>query len=943
MGLKFPGTVSKKDKFLTTQDVGRMAKFANDLQTSSDPRAAPFKKKGIQLLEHKGAVYIVPAKPGSKSAARRHEKALLHFADHFGSQANQRTYGRYGKDGKNSNAIRAQEQLLAQRNKGSLTLDGLCGALTPVSNAQRCANARQVSEVVVEEARRLGHESRAAAPDLDVRVAGDWFASERQSEERKLTDEWIGLFQDLCKEPSTRPTKERRFLDKRFEETHRFVSCVWRTMGVEPHRDNDITLDTLGHQLLVAPEQRILELKSTIEYLHKMACANDQQEVNRQKQLILFSAELMRTVREAVRQRALVGNWLANELAPSLPGRMGQSAAAAGVNAVKLAARDMEPDSPFMSAYEWAAQNLRTALNERTARQTKAQYDAVLPQVLGLVSKDLTTGDLGPALPRVTADASGKAAAACDQALDRADVATQRVEAWIWLPAQAPNADLAEQLCNGLQDAWANFADDHGLSSDCVFRGLFNDLPDQLNRLSQKLDGLRTAYEATPTASLNEQIVLCSEETMRQASVYVGGVAAIGHFLVNAALDPRWPRQWRNDCMACGTALVQLAQTLVAPASHLMQIYNGARNAFLTGRKGSTRLPPERQYLGAANRRPAKAQKVEGDAQQRPTPLARRASMASLSRLEAEADALLQKPDASPALRRPRADSAPSGGGRALPRKPRPQVRAKRMDDLVESLKSVASPGDATEAEHASQTRQARGRVRPDLPPLDGKVDYGGLINMSDEEFDRFISEPETPPASADHGSQPTPGTPRPLEGRALADRRRRGASARPGASGAAPAFELPTAPLNSRRYRSPTPETSKAELDRYLLERDRPQDGAPVPRLGVDGVLQDPTTRKDVETRVSQSVPVGAAVVPPVAKSLEDREQALAADPFGEWDEVLRDLANAARTPSDLSDAERKLQAKWDKQDADLKFRLAAQDRAAGIKPKKKGLFGLW
>ncbi len=157
MGLKFPGTVSKKDKFLTTQDVGRVAKFANDLQTSSDPRAAPFKKKGIQLLEHKGAVYIVPAKPGSKSAARRHEKALLYFADHFGSQANQRTYGHYGKDGKNSNAIRAQEQLLAQRNKGSLTLDGLCDALTPVSNAQRCANARQVSEVVVEEARRLGH------------------------------------------------------------------------------------------------------------------------------------------------------------------------------------------------------------------------------------------------------------------------------------------------------------------------------------------------------------------------------------------------------------------------------------------------------------------------------------------------------------------------------------------------------------------------------------------------------------------------------------------------------------------------------------------------------------------------------------------------------------------------------------------------------------------
>lgn len=842
MGLQFPGIGRKKDKFPTTQDVGRLDKLAHALLSSPEPAAAAY-KNGVQLRKLQGFLYFVPAQPGQK-AARQHAKALLYFADHFGSQANQRTYGNYGKDGKNSNAIQAQMNLLALADKRSLTLEALCDALAPVSNAQRCANARQVSELVVWEAQHLGHEGRADAADVDVRVADDWFVSEKQSKERQLTGEWIALFQDLCKEPSTRPTKVRSFLDKRFKETHAFVSGVWKEGQRKPARDKDMALDTLGHQLLAAPEQRILELKLFIEDLHKQPCFTEQHEVKRNTQLILRSAELMRTVRRAVEQRARVGDWLANDLAPSLPGRMGQSAAAAGVNAVKLAARDMEPGSPFMLAYEWAAQNLRSAINERTARQATAQYDAVRSEALGLVSTDLATGTLGPTPLPLTDDASGKAAGAYDEARYRADAAAQRVEAWMWaLPAQAPQADLAEQLRNGLQSAWATYADDHGLSSDHVFQGLFNDLPDELNRLSQHLDDLRTAHEATPTASLNEHIVLCSEETVRLASVYVGGVAAIGHFLVNAALDPRWPRQWRNDCMACGAALVQLAQTLVAPASHLMQIYNGARNAFLAGRKSSTRQPP--------------------------TPLARRASTASLSHLEAEVDELLREPNASPTLRGPRADSAPSGGGRALPRKPRPQVRAKRMDDLVASLKSVASPGGVSEAEPAEPMEQAPGRVRP-APPLDLKVDYGGFINMSEEEFQRFINAPDTP-VNADHKPQPTPGTPRPLDGRPLADRRQRGVSANRRATGAKPEFELPTAPLNPRRYRDPAPETSKAELDRYLFERDRPHDGAPVRRLDVEDPMGVLETVKDTEKPVSQPMPAPVAQVPPVDGSRVD------------------------------------------------------------------------
>lgn len=941
MGFKFPGMGRKQDHFLTTQDVGRMDRFAHTLLTSSDPKAAPYKKKDVQLIERKGIVYIAPAKTGKK-AAQRHEKALLYLADHFGSQVNQRIYGNFGQDGKSSNAMRAQAHLLTLTNQGSFSLEALCDALEPVSNVRRCANARRVSEVVVQEARRLGHEGRAEAADVDVRQAGDWFAPKHQSEAFKLTGEWIGLFQGLCAEASAHPSQGRRFLDKRFEETHGFVSCVWKTMGVEPARDTDMTLDTLGHQLLVAPEQRMRYLTSLIEDLHKMSCVNDQQEAHRNRQLIRRSAELMRTIRQAVEQRALVGNWLANELAPTLPGRLGQSAVAAGVNAVNLAARDMEPGSPFMLAYEWAAQNLRSAINERAAAQTKARCDEVLSAALSLVSTDLATGALGPALPPLTAEASSKAVAACDDARKRADAAAQRVEAWMWaLPAQAPNADLAEQLRNGLQSAWAMFADDHGLPSDHAFAGLFNELPGELNRLSKALDDLRSVHEATPTGPLNEAIVVCSEEIVRLSSVYVGGLAAIGRFLANAALDTRWPRQWRNDALACGTAFVQLAQSLVEPGSHLMQIYNGARNAFLGARKGRTGTPPEPQVQGGTTSRAARALTVDGDVR-RPMPLARRASSASLSHLEAEVDALLQGSGTSPVPRRPRADSAPSSGGRALPRKPWSRVRINRLDDLVASLKAVAVPGGAAEAENASRTVPTPARVRPGLS-LDLPVDYDGLVGMSDAEFDRFIGAPEALPVSADHGTQPTPGTPRPLEGRPLADRRRRGASAHRKATGATPAFALPTAPLNSRRYRSPAPETSKAELDRYLLERDRPQDGAPVPRMGVDGPVQDSTTGKAVQMPVSQPVPVGAAVVPPAAKSQEDREQALAADPFGEWDEVLRDLSSAAQTPSDLSDAERKLQAKWDKQDADLKLRLAAQDRAAGIKPKKKGPWGLW
>lgn len=613
MGFKLPGMGRKKDKFPTTQNVGRVDKFAHALLTSPDPKAAPFQKNGIQLRELKGAVYIVPAKPG-KRAAQRHEKALLYLADHFGSQVNQRAYGEFGQDGKNSNAIQAQAHLLAQANKGSFSLEALCDALEPVSSARRCANARQVSEVVVREARHLGHEGRADAADVDVRQAGDWFDPKQQSEAFELTGEWIGLFQDLCAEASAHPSQGRRFLNRRFEETHGFVSCVWETMGVEPARDTDMTLDTLGHQLLVAPEQRMRYLTSLIEDLHKMPCVNDQQEAHRNRQLIRRSAELMRTIRQAVEQRALVGNWLANELAPTLPGRLGQSAVAAGVNAVNLAARDMEPGSPFMLAYEWAAQNLRSAINERAAAQTKARCDEVLSAALSLVSTDLATGALGPALPPLTAEASSKAVAACDDARKRADAAAQRVEAWMWaLPAQAPNADLAEQLRNGLQSAWAMFADDHGLPSDHAFAGLFNELPGELNRLSQELDELRSAHEATPTGPLHERIVACSEKIVRLSSVYVGGLAAIGSFLTNAALSHRWPRQWRNDAMACGAALVQLAQTLVAPASHLMQIYNGARNAFQGARKGSTGTLPEPQVQGGTTSRSATEQTVPAE------------------------------------------------------------------------------------------------------------------------------------------------------------------------------------------------------------------------------------------------------------------------------------------------------------------------------------------
>lgn len=840
MGLKFPGTVSKKDKFLTTQDVGRMAKFANDLQTSSDPRAAPFKKKGIQLLEHKGAVYIVPAKPGSKSAARRHEKALLYFADHFGSQANQRTYGHYGKDGKNSNAIRAQEQLLAQRNKGSLTLDELCGALTPVSNAQRCKLASKLSHDVVERSRKLQWRPNQHAAEV---ASSDWSVGQQGSDEFQRAVEWSVVFTREYQRAAESP-EFKKALAETFEKNPAAASPSARNECALPA---GMTLGTLQQKMLVAPQERINLLLSQVHDAHEIDVVWS--DAKRDETIVRRSEELLKLVQETIENQARMGRWLIEQLAPHLPGRLGQAAAAWGVSLVELSLANLSPDSEFMGAAQWASQNLAEAQNRMAARRVGERAEGLNQGanewLLSLDSPFEAVPVEPPPMPASLAQ--GPAAAKAwqqryEEALTGLEAGVERIDDWLrWgqLPSQAGKPDA--QLNDRLNEAWASFANNHGFDGQDPFDLLLTEFPSQLqdewDRLMRLSEPAARASSQRPIPVDHEAILECSRRIVELTAVYQKGLAVMGHGLMAGVLADGWSYGLQRDGLEWGNHLLDIGEMLADPDGPAMAMVAQARRLGSMAGAAMERKVQRTGYLGKARHDATVAK-----AQRRDTVTGRALEVDAPSiEIESVSD-----------------DGKAPGAVGALDRRPRRLSEAanRELDDIVAQLSQEdATPPPRRRAVSQDSATKPRGPAKPDgkrvlLRRAQSRADRRWLDEAITERGRPVTAEQPSPtePTPTAQGIEAFdashPDTPRP--GRSVPQRRRRVTAEKPKAT--ATVFEdLPQGALHRPRgHRGSVPNLKTPE--RELAEQDArgtrlPSSHLAKKALGTQSAPQSPRT----------------------------------------------------------------------------------------------------
>lgn len=850
MGTKFLDMLrSGSSKFLSTQDFVRLDKNAHTLKDSAKPEAQPY-KSAVQLRVLKGAVYIVPAKPGKK-AARDHQKALNYIADHLGSLANQLVYGGYDKNSHTSNATKALTNIAALRdqNTGRATLDQLCAAWRPVSNAQQCAAATKRSGDVQQRAQQLQWQPRQYGGGDEVGADG-FVVNGRGCEEFERAAEWSAVLTSECERIAESP-KKKKALEKHFKGG---PVSAFKPAG----RGNTVLLGgaagALQQALLVEPYKRINLLLAQVRDAHKIEVLWS--DTKRDEKIIRHCETLMPLIRETIERQAQMGHWLIKNGAPQLPGRLGQSVAALGVSLVNLSLHSLDPDSDFMKAGQWAAETLHAAQMRLAARKVGERAEALNTCGNTLLLSLDSPSVAAPTEPPLSDASSARGPEAekaqeerYRQALAELFDGVQRLDDWRrWgqLPSQRDRPDAG--LDARLRESWAAFASDQSFAEEDPFDVLQAELPQALQDAWDELKHL-----SSPTVAGgpdHEAILACSERIVQLTAVYQKGLAVMSHGLMAGVLGDNWSPALQRDALEWGNHMLTIGEMLSDPTGFAMAMVGEAHRQGQKARAALDLRARQRGYLGAARRSAAPrydatiaraqgrdtvgATPLQIDAQpidippeptdekarrklSEPTRPARRLSEASARELD---DMLAQLENPAPRRRgralsqdasRPSDDGPGVDGKRRLKRQPRAQIR--RLDGAIEDVNQMAV---------TSPPRQTR---RVDSP----ESELAQLKDLSPEDFAQWMQTLELPLPSGPLQADTDPpsafkiDTPRPADGRSMRVRRPRVTTEAPDGQGAEPSEKgaessgLPMGALHRRRaHRRETPDT--ATLNKALF-----------------------------------------------------------------------------------------------------------------------------
>ncbi len=614
----------KKPQAVTTQNVARLGKVAHELHSSKNANKDKYTGACLLGFDDRGEVYIRPAKFNKKTQQirkqdlREHEKALKYLDDHFRDHANLITYGR-NKHGQ-YNAVLARMGI--NKLKGAFTLNQLSAELRPVSMHEQCASARKQSEDVINRVKSMAgspdacHADGAYSNGRPARVppsAAYVAADEAGAVLRRALQNWV---------PKT--TKDREAFDERLQQVAKLDSMPIANPEA-------IGLDTLQDEVLTKPNRDIDELLRQWDQLWDGTYANFNWtgDVYDQKRKRVCES-LKHKIEEAIVHRAQVGSWIANKLAPSLPGQLGESAKMQGIAWVQLAADDLSNGSALMSLYRWAGRNIEEAQRRMEAR-------VVERAAIGLanVADSLTpwggASNAGTAFTQEQLDAAKQAYEAAnanavklgDRALDW--IAYGDLESYQGVPDG--------QLGVHLGAAWAPMVQGLEKPEQGPFKLLHTSLPAELKQLADDLDALALRMNDPANAQdkrLRKAVVKLAARIGSRTALYQKYAADMGRIMAAEAQRIGYSKHLQKDCIDMARGWQELARAIADPASPVMKTVAKAGQQSLLAMKQWGEIQQRDLQVPPA---PVDAQPVAPKAQPEPVQPAKKSATVSAQTL----------------------------------------------------------------------------------------------------------------------------------------------------------------------------------------------------------------------------------------------------------------------------------------------------------------------
>lgn len=586
-----PSIFSVGPQKLSIDQVATLSKQAYD--STHQPPDRPAKLQGPkQLKRHKKGLYQAPAGRG-KSSVQEHVKARRLLLKHFDDPHYR---GFYGAD-KADEVYKALQALPM-----GFEDEQLYKALAPISQAQRCADIGSASRAVAAEALSLRSQGgRGGLPDDPSEhdsSAGD--------QATKQLEKAVPQFQKFCtlrKQEKPVTKRQKQALDKAFQKA--FVKH-------ELTRDLQLTPATLYQKVVLDAQANIEKLQERLEnQLSTWNKLDAYGEALRNREIQALSEELMSCIEQSIQRLALVGDVLANDLAPAAPGLMQRPMIDLGDALVAWGGLQNDRHEGFAAVHGWAHDCWREAVNHQAGSAVQAKSQAVIDSIRQLAIEAGDPKRVSEPVKLAPDWAQERDEAAYLQAMGKAQSAGNRfAELFDQADGTAGTARMPRELARRLQVALGSqtLSEDLAESERDLFDELLVDMP---NAIRTAMEGLDKAVSNARTergsvdAAAQSKVVKRSEKLMDLIASYGAVLATTAHALTHLDRQGLSTDEQRR-ILDFAVSLLGLSQAIMLQGSPHRVLFDKALQQqrlakqtihMLNSLKPEPRLEPRRQGL----------------------------------------------------------------------------------------------------------------------------------------------------------------------------------------------------------------------------------------------------------------------------------------------------------------------------------------------------------